>query len=307
MKMRNSDRFGQVLTKFRGLTTIGVANITSNLISGLFWLYLARLLGTTNYGEVSYLIAAAGIATVISFLGSGNVLLVYPAKGIKIQSTIYSVALFASIISSVILFVIFQNIGISLFVIGNVIFGLVTNELIGSKQYKKYSVYMISQKILAAALALTLNYFIGHGGIILGLAISLFISSNHVFHIFREYKIEFSLLKMRLGFIMNSYIMDIARAFSTTLDKLIVAPLLGFALLGNYQLGVQFLSLLGIIPGIVYQYLLPHDSEGNPNLKLKKYTTLFSALLAILGFFLAPLFLPKIFPKYTAIAGIWRY
>jgi len=292
-------RISGIVTKFKGLTTIGFANIVATTISGLFWLYIARLLGTTHYGEISYLIAVSGIATVISFLGSGNILLVYTAKGIRIQPAVYTIALAASAIAAVILFFIFQDIGVSLFVIGNVIFGLVTNELIGQKSYKQYSVYMISQKILGTVLAIVLYHSIGTSGVILGLSISFFLPIHRIYEIFKDNKIDFSLLKARSGFIINSYIMDISRAFSTTLDKLIVAPLLGFALLGNYQLGVQFLSLLGILPGIIYQYILPHDASGNANIKLKKAAILFSILLAILGIVLAPIFLPLLFPKFT--------
>ena len=131
------DKISGLATRFKGLTTIGFANIVANVISGLFWLYIARLLGTTHYGEISYLIAASSIAVTLSFLGSGNILLVYTAKGIKIQSTIYTVAILASAIASVILFLIFYDVGVSLFVIGNVIFGLVTNDLVGQKRYKQ--------------------------------------------------------------------------------------------------------------------------------------------------------------------------
>lgn len=295
----NLGKISGVVTKFKGLATIGFANIVASIISGLFWLYIARILGTTHYGEVSYLIAASSVATVIAFLGSGNILLVYTAKGIRIQPTVYSIALAASVIAAVILFFIFQDTGVSLFVIGNVLFGLVTNELIGQKLYKQYSAYMIGQKILGTVLAIVLNHLIGHNGVILGLAISFFLPTYRIYKGFRDYKIDFSLLKARSGFIINSYIMDISRAFSTTLDKLIVAPLVGFALLGNYQLGIQFLSLLGILPGIIYQYILPHDASGNTNIKLKKAAILFSVLLAILGIVLAPIFLPLLFPKFT--------
>ena len=76
----------------------------------------------------------------------------------------------------------------------------------------------------------------------------------------------------------NSYILDFSRTFSGQTDKLIVAPMLGFALLGNYQLGLQLLSLLSILPSIVYQYTLPHDATGRSNKKLKKITILVSVL-----------------------------
>ena len=54
--------------------------------------------------------------------------------------------------------------------------------------------------------------------------------------------------------------------------SIFVAPLFGFAILGNYQLGIQLVAILGILPGIVYQYILPRDSSGESNKKLKKLT-----------------------------------
>jgi O-antigen/teichoic acid export membrane protein len=98
---------------------------------------------------------------------------------------------------------------------------------------------------------------------------------------------------------INSYSLDLSRVFSGAIDKIIILPLFGLTILGNYQLGIQFLSLLILVPGIVYQYTLPQDSTGNRNEKLKKITILASVLLAVLGIFLAPLILPVMFPKFS--------
>ena len=48
---------------------MAIANIVGNLISGLFWLYLANLLGAESYGEVSYFIGIGSIASSISLVG----------------------------------------------------------------------------------------------------------------------------------------------------------------------------------------------------------------------------------------------
>jgi O-antigen/teichoic acid export membrane protein len=293
------DKIKNIFTRFKGLTTLGLASIISNVIAGLFWLYLARLLGTVHYGEVSYFIAISGIGTIISFFGAGNTLTVYTAKDVKIQATIYFISLVASAIIGIILYFIFNNISVSLYVIGNVIFGLVTSELLGRKLYKKYSIYLITEKVLATVLAIFLYHIIGPNGVILGIALSFFSYSITIYQGFQGSKIDFSLIKSRLGFIINSYILDIARTFSTTADKLIIAPMLGFALLGNYQLGAQFLSVLGIIPGIAYNYMLPHDASGNPNKKLKKITMIIAVILALLGVTLSPIILPILFPKFV--------
>ncbi len=293
-----------IIDRFKGLTTIGLANIIANVISGLFWLYMARLLGTTNYGEVSYFIAIAGIGTMFSFVGAGNTLTVYTAKDVKIQASVYSISIISSIITSSILFILFFNLGLSLFVIGNVLFGLITAELLGRKLYKTYSIYLILQKILMASLAIALNHFIGNNGVILGIAISFFPAIIRIYQGFRESRIDFSIIRSKLGFIINSYILDISRTFSGTVDKVIIGPLFGFMLLGNYQLGIQFMSILGILPNIVYSYVLSHDASGNPNKKLKKLTILCSCVLSILGITLSPIVLPVFFPKFTEAIGV---
>ncbi len=293
-----------LIKRFKDLSTIGFANLISNAISGIFWFYLASLLGTTHYGEVSYFIAIAGIASVVSFLGTGNTLLIYTAKGEKIQAPIFFIAIIASIISSIVLFIMFANFGVSLYIIGYTIFGLATAEILGRKLYKDYSKYMITQKILFVGLALGFYFLLGPNGVIVGFAVSFFPYVSRIYKGFKESKLDFSVLKSHKGFMINSYVLDLSRTFSGNTDKLFIAPMLGFALLGNYQLGTQFLSLLSLIPSVVYQYTLPHDASGNPNKILKKITIIVSIILAILGVFLAPKILPMIFPKFTEATRI---
>ena len=298
------DKIKNVATRFRDLTTIGVANVISSSISGIFWLYIAALLGTEHYGEVSYYIAVAGIASAVSFLGAGNTIVVYTAKGEKIQSPIFFISSISSIIVSIILFFIFYNFGVSLYVIGYIIFGLATSDILGRKLYKSYSKYLITQKILMVAFAISFYYLTGPQGVVLGIALSFFPYFIRLYKGFKESKMEFSTIKSHFGFMMNSYVLDLSRTFSGYTDKLIVAPIFGFAILGNYQLGVQFLSLLSILPAIVYQYILPQDASGNPNIKLKKTIVVVSVGLAILGILLAPIILPILFPKFIEAIGV---
>lgn len=286
--------------RFKGLTIIGIVSIVSAGISGIFWLYLASLVGTEHYGEISYYLAIAGIAIVISFLGAGNVLIVYTAKELKIQPSIYFIVIILSIIAAIALFFIIWNVYSSIFVIGNILFGLVTSELLGAKLYKKWAILQISQKIIMVPLSISLYYVLGVNGVILGMALSFFpLTVIHVVNVFKERKIDFSLLRSKTGFITNSYAMDLARALSSSADKIIVTPLFGFAILGNYHLGLQILSLLGIMPGVIYQYILPHDATGIKNKKLKTLAVIISFVFAVLSFILAPIIIPILFPKFT--------
>ena len=51
------------VNKFKDLTSVGIANISAMAISSLFWLYMASLLGEEGYGQISYLLATANIAS----------------------------------------------------------------------------------------------------------------------------------------------------------------------------------------------------------------------------------------------------
>jgi O-antigen/teichoic acid export membrane protein len=298
-----ADKLGKIkniVTKFKGLTTIGFSNIVASAISGLFWFYIAKLLGTTHYGEVSYIIAISGIALTFSLFGSSNALLVFTAKGVKIQPPVYFISIVAIAIASTALYFIFYNIGLCLLVIGNGSFGIVVTELLGLKLYKKYAQYFIIQRILMVFLAIFLYYIMGYNGIIIGIGLSYFPAFIRIYQVFRGgARIDFSLLRSRFRFMFTSYILDISRTFASTIDKIIVAPMLGFALLGNYQLGIQFLSVLTLFPSILYYYLLPHDASGNPNEKLKKIAIVISVGLAIPSIVLSPFVVPIIFPKFT--------
>ena len=88
----------EFLKKFKDLGIVGIGNITASLISGIFWFYFASLLGAEQYGEVSYYISIAVIASTLSFLGLGNAVIVYTAKGEKIQPPIFVVGMISSMI-----------------------------------------------------------------------------------------------------------------------------------------------------------------------------------------------------------------
>ena len=148
------------ISGLKNIGIIGIGNLVGSAISALFWIYLAALLGAENYGELGYYISIAGLATSISFIGGPMAITVLTAKKVKIESTIYLFSITASIVSSVVLYLAFTNIGLSVYVLGAVIYNLAAAELLGRKFYKKYSIYFISQKILFVVLSVRFNFWI---------------------------------------------------------------------------------------------------------------------------------------------------
>ena len=284
--------------KFKDLTSIGVAGIVTTIIGGIFWFFMASILGAEKYGEVSYLISIGIIASTFALAGNVNTLIVYRAKGEKIQTAIFFVSIIASVVVSIVLFLIVNNIEIGVYIIGYVIFSLIAAQLQGEKNFRKYAILLITQKILMVGLSFGMFYLIGFQGIIFGIALSFLPYSFILYKEFKKTKIDFSILKKRSGFMINNFTLNIAGALHGSFDKIIIAPILGFTILGNYQLGIQFVSVMTIIPLMIFNYTLPNDSTGNSNILIKKIIIIVSVVLAILSIVLAPIVLPHIFPEY---------
>jgi O-antigen/teichoic acid export membrane protein len=294
------NQFKIITNKFRDLSFYSIGTLVTNGIGGIFWLYIASLLGTEEYGELSYIISIGIMAGTISLAGMSNLLIIYGAKNIKIQSTIFLIGLISSGITALIIFFFIDtNIIISLYIIGFVIFTLVTAELIGQKLFLKYSKILIIQKIMLVIFSIVLYHLIGLEGIMLGIAISFLVFILMMYKTFREVKINFSILKSKYKFSINSFLLDISNAFHGSLDKIIIAPILGFSLLGNYQLGLQFIGLLYLIPGMLFSYALTHDASGNSTKLVKKIIVMISIIFAVISIIMAPILLPILFPQFT--------
>ncbi len=285
-------------TGLKDITTLSGANIIATAIGGIFWFYIASLVGEEGYGQISYYLSIAAIGSGITMLGASNTLVVYAAKGEKILPVISFITLILSAIASFIVFFIFFNIGASLHLFTYVIFGLVTSELIGKKLYKSYSKYVITQKVLMVFFAIVLYYTIGNQGVLIGISISFLLLVIPMFGEFKNVKINFNILKSKRNFMINNYVLDLSRMFGWSLDKIIIVPMFGFTILGNYQLGLQFYTVFLLLPSVIYQYILPQDASGTPNVLLKKITIIGSIGISILGIIFSPIFVPIIFPEF---------
>ncbi len=282
----------------KDLSSIGFANIVGSGISAIFWLYIAAIIEPEQYGEIHYFIAIAALAQIISLIGSSNVLTVYTAKKIKIQATLFFISLLVAAVSTVVIIIIFSRLDAALLILGYIIFELANSVLLGKKAYTTYSKYFLTQKILMLVLGIGFYYLMGFDGILYGFVLSFMPYTVLIFREFKETNIDFSLLKSRKGFIANNYAMSISGRASSTIDKLVIAPLLGFALLGNYSLALQLFVILLIVPMIIYKYLLPQDASGQSNRKLRQVTIILSIGIAVLGIGLFPYIIPNFFPKF---------
>jgi len=283
----------------KGLLSIGFADIVGSAIAAFFWLYIASQLNPDVYGELIYFISIAGLAQMVSLLGSSNALTVYTAKNVKIQSTLFLISILAAAISLAIITIFYNRIDAGLLAVGFVVFSLVNSVILGKKLFVKYSKLVLSQKILTLILGIGLYFVFDVYGIIYGLALSYI---PHLVVFVKEFsrtRIDFALLKPRKGFIINNYVMNLVAGLGGTVDKLIIAPVLGLALLGNYSLALQMFTMMMVFSEIVYKYLLPFDANGKSNKKIRQIALVVSIIIAILGVTILPSVVDWLFPKYV--------
>ncbi|MHA7733121.1 lipopolysaccharide biosynthesis protein [Nitrosopumilus sp. S6] len=288
----------KIVFRTEDLQYIGLANVATKAIGGLFWFFVASLMEADVYGQISYIIAIAMMGMKISSIGSNQTIIVLTAKKIAIQPVMFLVVLITGSIAAIILFFTFEDNVISVYLLGGLIFELGISSLLGYKFYKKYSIYLIAQKILSVILALSLFFLIGPNGIVLGIGLSFLILLPRIIIAFKNERIQFSILREKFRFTMHNYGLSIEKILNGQIDKIIIVPLLGFVSLGNFSLGFQVLSVLLIIPSIAFTYNLPRDASGLPTKRLKIIAVIISIIFAILGMILAPILIPYFFPKY---------
>ena len=281
-----------------GIVSVGFSDIVGSGIAAVFWLYIASAMNPGDYGEIHYFLAIAGTAHTISMLGTSHALIVYSAKKENIQSTLFIISIIPTIISCIIIIMIFNRFDAGLLAIGYVVFESVNAVALGRKFYRKYAKIILIQKSLTMFIGISFFYAFGPTGIIFALVLTFV---PHLVIFIKEFyntKIDFALLKPRKNFIINNYFMRLSTGFGGQVDKLILAPLLGFSLLGNYSLAVQIFSILIIFSTIVFKYLLAQDASGISNRNLKKITIIVAIGISILGILVLPKLIPLFFPKF---------
>lgn len=286
----------------KNLFTIGSANIIGTGLSGLFWFILASLISAEDYGNLHYFVGIASIAYGISCLGTINTFTVYTAKNVHLHSTLILLSFIGGMICSIVLYIIFNRIDVLFLTFGYIISSMAIGIQFGQKSFERYAKLLLLQKGFTLCLGLGFYFLFGIEGVISALALSY---TCYLFIIIKEYKktkFSFTLFKEKFKFIRNNYLVILTGVFREHTDKLLIVPILGFGYLGNYALASQVIVILMIIPSTVFKYILPFDSTGKPNRKIKAYTILSSIILFAIGTFFVPSFIEEIFPQYTHVS-----
>ena len=297
-KDENWSNLRNKLFALKGLALIGSADIVGSTISVTFWFVIASLLLVEEYGEISYFIAIASLG-ICCVIGSPETLMVFSTKHQKIIPTLLLLTLIFAVAASLIAFVIVQRFEIIFLIFSFIVLEVSITLLVGKKLYTKYSKFLLTQKILQFAIGVGLSFSLGVNGVLIGIALANFSLIPIFYKELRNYKIDLSLLKPKKEFIINTQMIYLISVFRRDIDKIIVVPILGFTVLGNFALTLQFFTIMMVLSSISYKYLLPKDVGGEKNSKLKKFLILVSVIIALSGFFFSSYFIENFFTKFS--------
>lgn len=284
--------------KINNFSYVIIGRIFAGGLQAVFYLVFAFLLEPTSYGQLSYVIALAGVFSIISRFGLNHTIVVYQAKQMNdlVNNINFLLIVFTLIASIILLFIDFFA---ALICFASSLFIMNIQNMIGLKEYKKYSLYSIGKGILHLAIPLGLYFLMGLEGILWGMIIIYFLFGLNFFKFARPNFSTFSVLQSKSKTLIHNFGVDASINFVKHVDKIVIAPLFGLAYVGIFQLNVQILYGLEILPLALHSFLLSEESSGRKNKKVIVLAISASIVLAGIGIILGPLIIENYFPKYA--------
>jgi len=280
----------------KNFSFVGIGRFSSIILQGIFYLLFASLLGPESYGQLNVIVALAGTFATISGFGLHFTLTVYQAKKkSNLSDQVKTLSLLTTSIGAIILLPIDQF--AALLSLASSFFIMNQADLLGLHQYKKRMFFAILKGILVIIIPILLYFVFDIPGIVLGMAIGNLLSS--VLYLKKLRIKPFFELKNQSKVIIHNFGFHASESLPKLLDKLLIAPLFGFFLVGIYQFNLQILLLLEALPEVLRGYLLAEESRGVGHKKISYLVILGTIVLALAAIFLGPYFVNEFFPKYS--------
>ena len=277
---------------------VAIGRLFGSGSQAIFYFIFAFFLEPELYGEMSYLIALAGTFSIISRFGLNQTVTVYQAKNENsIVNQINVLSLLTTSVAAIILlpitiFAAFLALSLSFFPMNQ-------NNFLGQKNYKKFMFISITRSILLIVIPVSLFFVWDISGILIGMTISYFICSLDFLRKIKFQINSFNEIKNNFSVIIHNFGADLSTNLSRRIDKLLIAPLLGFTSLGIYQFNIQILFGLELIPIAIHSFLLSEESSGKKYKKIEYYAILMSIIISLIIFFIAPSVIENILPEYS--------
>jgi len=282
-------------SSLKNFSFVAVGRSIGIVFQAILYLVFAALLEPETYGELNYIIALAGTFALFSRFGLNYSVTVFQAKkNSEISDKINTLAIVTCSFGALILLTI--DVMASLLSLGMSFYLMTQHNLLGLKKYKAFMKNSILRGITFLVIPLVLYFYFDIAGIVLGFAISNLAASNYFFKIAKLK--SFWKLKEHFSIIIHNFGVDISTNFPRMIDKLIIANLFGFFIVGIFQFNMQILFVLEILPTVLYNFLLSEESSGNSQKKLSLLVIFAAIGFAIAGIIFSPIFVQEFFPNY---------
>jgi len=290
----------RVLRSHPGFLHVAIGQAGAIAIGSVFWFIMALLLEPSDYGQANWLISIAMFASTFCVLGwEKTVITYYPKEGRdELVGGATAIVLVASLAVGVAMGLLIEPL-VGLLIIGLSLFSMVISSELGRRRYKRYKWICVVPKLMALLLAVTMYSLIGLLGVILGYAIPYLIFG--LLSLRYVYKSNPGIREARgkAGFALRAFGVDITTGSTSLLDKILIGGVFGMATLGLYQLAYQIFAALGVLPGVLFNYLLPEKSAGIKTKPVETLGILTSVALAASVILLSPLIIPFVFPSFA--------
>jgi len=268
-------------------------------LQAIVYLAFALFLEPESYGELNYLIALAGTFALFSRFGLNYTVTVYQAKeNSEVVDNINTLVIITSSFAALVLLSI--DVMAALLSLGMSFYLMNQHILLGLKKYKAYMKNAILRGIFILVIPISLYFYLDITGILIGFAISNLLASNYFF---KKLKLKsFWKLKTQFNVLIHNFGVDVSTNLPRMIDKIIIANLFGFFIVGIFQFNMQVLFVFEVLPTVLYNFLLSEESSGISQKKISFLVILGSIGLAITGIIFSPFFIQEFFPSY--IEGI---
>jgi thiamine biosynthesis lipoprotein len=282
---------------YHGIVRVSIAQISATVLGSIFWLLLADIVHPLAYGQLSWFVGVATILSAIFTLGLGKTIVTYFPKekdqGLLGESVflVFVIGLVSGAVTALVL-----GLPMGLLVLGLSLFSMAFHLELAKRRYRNYMWMWVGVRVLSLVLPLLAYWLSGlTAGVLVGLAVSYLVFG---FYVLRYIRPSIRRVRKKLGFIYGAWGADVGSAAVNSLDKILIGSFFGMELLGYYQFANRIFVLLGVLPQILFFYLLPERSAGSSTKKVERAGMIAALALAGLVFFLAPIAIPAAFPSF---------
>ncbi|MCL0059501.1 oligosaccharide flippase family protein, partial [Dehalococcoidia bacterium] len=272
----------------RGLVWVASAQLAALLLGTALWLLLALLIHPLAYGHLIWLVSIATILSTICTFGLGKTIITHlPAeKDGKFVSSSVAVVVILSLIAGIAVSVVLEP-AVGLLTIGLSLFSITVHLELAGRKYGGYLRAWVGTRLLCLLLPVLLYLLWGSiMWILVGLALAYLLFGGKAFIHLRS-KPDFRKIRGTLKFTLGVLGTDISRVSTSFLDKILIGKLFGMAVLGYYHFAFRIFLLFGILPQIMFFYLLSEKSARRNTEKIEKMAVIASFGLAAATYFFA--------------------